>query len=258
MKHHLLLTVAVAMGLQLGGQIGNAAPIVIDDFSTPDPAPFFLVGFTHLNDLLVEQPGLSEAVGGERDILIEVLGTLNIQSAQLLTGTDRSLFSQGVMQVATAREPATTVTLQYDGTDDDGNALLNSRLLNLDLTDGGTNDRLEIEFLTVDAPASLGLDFVITLTSPGGTAVLAELIPESGLPAVHVSPFAAFAADPGFSFSDVDSMEFSFNGSGVADVDFVIDRIRAVPEPSTLTLILAGLGGLGACIWRRNKRGLSS
>jgi len=235
----LLALVPCTDGLQ-------AAMIMIDDFGAPNPAAVFLIKMGHPNSVPVEQGGLPSIVGGERDVLVSVQGEPSVQSAQMLIGHEDSLFGRGVFQIATARDPGTVVTLQYDGEDIDGNELTNSRLLSLDLTGGGTNTDLVIEFLSVDAPGADGLDLQIRLTSSlGGAAVFDDIVPESMQQQSVFAPYASFNTTGEFSFAAIDSIEIEFNRVALTDIDFEIGSISTVPEPTAGLLLALGMTAAG-------------
>jgi hypothetical protein len=84
------------------------------------------------------------------------------------------------------------------------------------------------DFSTVGAPATSGANAVLTQsTSTTGAYPMADYVVFSGLTG-------------GSQTVNLDSQ----NGSGISAFQIV-----AVPEPSTMAL--AGLGGLGLCVWRR-------
>lgn len=115
----------------------------------------------------------------------------------------------------------------------------------IDLTAGGQNDR----FL-IDIPAPKVRDITITIIDPSDTH---EVILSVNLESVWIVSYSAF---PAADFTDVQTFEITIlpDMIDISGSSFGIDSIRAVPEPSTLTLCSLGtvmLVGLG---WRRRKR----
>lgn len=236
----------VSMTLLGAGRL-NAAPLMVDDFETPAPFDLLLIGVDHDNGQPFQQAGVPVTLGGQRDVKVDVLGTPKPNSAQVLIGHEGDLFNKGVFQVATASDPGSVVTLQYDGQDDNVEELTNSHgLLATVLADGGVT----IDFLSVDAPVAGNLDVLVRLYSEGAVATYSGQIGESGDPSSLFAPYSEFDVGDGFSFDAVDSFEFVFNSPGQVDVDFVVDQIwTVVPEPSTwfLGAIALAVIGCGAC-----------
>jgi len=128
-----------------------------------------------------------------------------------------------------------------------------------DLISGG-NTGLVIDLISAEYEFTLDVQVaVFTLDLQVGVAPLidpylyawspATTYPADPQPHSIFVPFSAFTQDPGFTFTDVDLLTFTF--SGAEDGDYVIDEIRAdVPEPATLALVVAGAA---AMIGRRRK-----
>jgi hypothetical protein len=235
----------------------SAGNIVVDDFDTPDTAELvFNLGNPNPPSAYLVKHTLPEVLGGERDILIEVLGTAKRFSVGAMIGYDPAS-GIGALQVATSGNPATRIALQYDGedlADSVENGLVNAQDLSVDLTDGGTNDRFELKFAYSDGVDDRGLDIGIIATSPtGGSLVYWGYVPDSIAPSVFSISFSEFTAQGDASFSNVSSLMFLFNFDGTPNIDIGLDSIKAVPEPSTSALLGIALL-VGGAIWLRRRR----
>jgi hypothetical protein len=234
--------------------VSSAAPFLIDDFASQSSS-FYIVGSPapvfYPNGKPVENAGLESILGGERDTLVNVLGTPAIQSAQFLLGVEPDSFPTGVFHLATAGNPASVATLQYDGDDVDGDALTNAKLLDFSMPASGS---FQIDFLSIDSPGSPdGLKVDILLTSiGGGSATFNDFAPETSEPSTFTAPIASFLKTPEFDAAHISSITFVLNQAGLMDTDFTIDNLRAVPEPSAFAL--AALAGIAAIAWRRRVR----
>jgi hypothetical protein len=237
-----LLSLSAALGLLLGAELSSAAPLMIDDFETPTPAGVLLIGINQPNGKPFQELGSPVTIGNQRDVKVDVLGTPKANSAQVLIGHESDLYNRGIFQFATASDPASVVTLQYDGEDVNTDALDNAHALQqLVLPDGG----ITISFLSVDAPDGGTLDVIIRLSSNGAEATYLGNINETGDPTSLFASYSEFDVGDGFNFANVNSFEFVFNSAGKVDVDFVVDQIwTVVPEPSTWVLSLLSLTGM--------------
>ncbi len=218
-----------------------AGPLVIDNFNPPSATVAFVAGTAGFatEPVLQKDVGPPEDIlGQERDLLVDVVGPPGLISA---TGT----VGGGTLRVAIS-DP-TSITLQYDALDADlPSALVNSLGLAADLTGGGVNNRLRLDFLSLDAgPGANEVGITIRATSNvagvTATAQLEGLLPENGSPYSYAARFGDFTAEPGFSFASVTSLELVLNSDLQRDVDFELDQITAtVPEPAGWLLGMAG------------------
>ena len=205
------------------GHVYSDQTLVIDDFSSTqqewviaaaDPDP------THL-----EASG--SMVGGERDLLIDVLGQPQLISSNGSVGDDGG---DTVLLFASA-QPGALVTLQYDGADTDTAgppaALVNSEGLSTDLS-GSAALRFEFDFLQIGGGVN-DIDVVVNMTSTGGgTATFTDQIAENLTAFDYYIPLSSFTTAGGFSLADVTSIEITLNGGGVDAVDYQLDNIVAV------------------------------
>lgn len=234
---------------------------LIDDFASPDPGELrFLSGAMPGTRTALIENSSPDVLGLQRDVLIEVLGQPQILSAAAIVGHDPD-FDWDALQIATFGSPGTAVTLQYDGVDSadtTSGGLVNTHGLSADLTDGGLSNGFLLAFFSSDGGEPNGLDLEIVATSPlFGTAALAEdhHVPNHTGPFDYFVPFTDFdTADPGAFFARIDSLTFVLNGDGTPDVDYEINAITTVAEPSTLALL--GFGALlaAAAAYLRRKR----
>jgi len=203
----------------------------IDDFSDPSPADVFFINAVDPNPLLLQESGPG-IIGGQRDVLVNVLGPSNPISANGFVGTISA--TSGVFNLGTASNgPGTEVSLQYDGIDADTTALNNAMTLNANLIAAGNNGfRLNFNFVQVGTGTTM--DMHILATGPGGaTANFSMLIDESVDPFNLFIPYASFSTAGGFSFANVTGLQVNFNESGVQDVDFELDQIVAAQQKNT-------------------------
>jgi len=246
-KLGLLLCLAVLLGSIFSVASATAAPVLIDDFSQPNPDSFFVI--SALNpDPYLHKTTAAGILGGQRDMLIDVQGAPGLTTAVGSIGAGRLDFgSSGPV----------TAYLQYDGVDVDvigpPAALTDGGALGGNLTGGGTNNQFRLSFNNIDGGVIANpLKVSLNLNGPGGTASFSGTIPESALPTTYSVPFSSFATAGSFSFASVSSLLVTLNAVPAAsNVDFELTRIETVPEPGTLAL--CGLGMVGLLLWRRNR-----
>ena len=241
------LTCLLVLYLMLFGVAPASAEFIIDDFSAPVPPAVRVISLLDLDPSLVKTADLG-ILGGERDVLLDVVGVPRWTSFVGEIGAGTFVFG--------GSSPGTAATIQYDGPDADivgpPAALINAQALGgVDLTVYG--DKFALRFLGIDGGDAQVTGISITVHSPGGfSSTLLDVIPDSAGPSTYTSlPFAAWVitADP----TNVSAIEFGLNPFGAADVDFELDKISIVPEPSAMALCAAGLACLLACAWRRRR-----
>lgn len=239
----------VAMTLS---NLATAGMVTIDNFNHPDPGNLYVISTQQTNPaVFVEQePGI---MGGEREFQITVNGIPNAFSALGVVMTGEYVFGSAA--------PGAKVIFQYDGDDQPGSGqaasgnLNNVKGLNKNLGTTNPASSILIEFLALDSgPTANHIDIQVRLTGAGNsTAVYNGSVGDSGVPFDYYIPYTSFATAGGFSFSSVTSLEFEFNTGLIPYVDFEIDRISAVPEPSTWALAVLGLASLGIAARRRKR-----
>jgi hypothetical protein len=239
--------------------------IMIDDFTKPNPYQFFVVG-SGMNPSKEITESSSGAIGGERDSLISVVGQAKPDSVVGIIGYD-TYYTVNALQVGTNGFAPTVAQLQYSGTDllNTTTSLVNAHGLGgglgIDLTGGGTVDRFMLNFLSVDAQPTTGLDVAVTITSPGGKSSVGSIIVPNSMSAL--TSYILFSNVHGTaSTSHVDSITFTFNGKNeTANVDYEVQMLAAVgtaivPEPAsgTLMMIAFGILAMTACAARRRRQ----
>lgn len=231
--------------LLVAARFANASPVVIDDFSSPAAAQAYVVGLINPDPYVLKQAG---GIGGERDLLVDVDGAAGAIAAVGTVGGGSYLFG------TTGTKP-TTATLEYDGIDlgdtvGSPGSLNNAQLLNVDLTGGGSNDRIRFDFDSVDSAGALNLGVSLTITSSAGTATWSGNVPKSAGPSSTDVLFSQFVGS--LNPALVTSITAVFNTAKVNDADFQLNSITAVPEPSTWVLLASG--SLAALAVARRRR----
>jgi len=243
----------------------HALPFVIDDFTDPNPlsldpvtGDIFVIGGFSADPKLIKQDSVL-ILGGQRDVLVDVKGTPQPVSASGVIGEGVFIFNSS--------EPATTVTLQYDGTGTiAGGDDVNGPPAALTMNPGGLPDPTDItvngqkmfrlSFLSTDAgPLQSSFEATIRVSArAGGEAEFIGQVMESTSPSSFLAEFQDFIPTGGFdlntSFGDVDSIEIVLNSSELTGVDFRLTAIETVPEPASWGLALLGF----SLIFRRGTR----
>ena len=130
-----------------------ATALELITFNSEDPPPF-----TPKNRALLVTSG-GDILGGEREMLMEVVG-----SPTIFSGSGEVGLPAGTLQFGTFGEAPVKITLQYDGSDAGDSESLGlvdaMGLADVDLTDGGSNWALAMDFVSLDA----GDEPMMTLT----------------------------------------------------------------------------------------------
>ena len=262
---------AVAWLLTAVVPVALAGTIVIDNFESPDPGEVHFVPPHSVDptDALLVKHTDTDIIGNERDMLVEVLGPSGPISAAAIIGQEPEIHKAGVLQVATCGSSPTRVTLQYDGVDLDdpiNKKLHNAQSLSVDLTDGGTNDRLVLRFISSDGVHPQGLKIGVQVTGAPDPHKPAELVTlkhwgyvaDSNRKFEHSIKFTEFGAQGSAVFGNINSLMFLFNtdaaGVSMPNIDIVLDAIDVVPEPSVLVLLGCMFVGFAVYGYRRRRR----
>ncbi|HEX3727509.1 MAG TPA: PEP-CTERM sorting domain-containing protein [Pirellulales bacterium] len=235
----------------------HAGMVAIDSFNDPSPE-FFIVG-AGMNPSESYSQTTTAAIGGQRDMTVNVHGQAYANSVEGLVGYDQD-FNMNAMQIGTNGTAGAKVTLNYSADNDSGTdgeshpAISNSAF---DLTGGGTDDRFLIQFVGSDARPTVGLGITVTITSPGGLQSVGTALAPNML-----SPFNLY-----IKFSDlvgnaspanVSGIAFTFNANQTPNVDFEVQMLGttgpAVPEPTSIALAMTGAGTLAAVAIARRRR----
>jgi len=229
----------------------EAGTIVIDDFSAPDDPAMLSLSGGQVGGLLFKQTEPS-VLGGERDVLLELLGGSSASTATMLIGG-------GYLDLSTGSF-GSTLSLQYDGfgpgDDDTSQALFNNMGLDVDLTDGGENQFFQLDFASLDAgPGMDAIEMVIEVTSASGTAIFMGLLEEAVSPTSYLFDFDDFQTTGMFNWQNVTGMNFVLNADGQEAVDLMLDGISVVvAEPSAALLAFPGCAATALIGLRRFRR----
>ena len=240
-----VIAVGITPALVLHAPMVRADTIPIDSFAAPAVGANFasidlglLPLFVGGAPIVPSASGEPSILGGDRDVTVAVTAPIDWKS---VVGT----IGSGSFSVYTGGRSGSTVTIDYPG------------LTNEDLTDLGTNNAIALGFTFVSKE---GMNVQIMVTDNGNTATFDSLaigdIAGSTTTFTYLAPFNAF--DTVAPLASADSISIVFNspaGGPVPNVDFELTSIAAVPEPSTLAMLLTlGLVSLAAIARRRRKR----
>lgn len=248
-----VVVVGTTLAMVVYAPNARADTIVIDSFATPSVGGDFY-SFTFNPSA---SPPISPLTPGDmpivipgvgRDLLVEVVGDIDWKS---VIGTIGSV--DEVLSVVTFGDSGTRVTLDYTSWAGKANTS--------DLTDGGTNNALAFAFNFLGAG---DLNVQITVSGDGGEATFKSDgsalgdVAQSSTPFIYLAPFDEFDVDTGNPLSNADTISILFNdpvGGPIANVSFELTSVAAVPEPSTLAMLLTlGATSLLAVARRRRKR----
>jgi hypothetical protein len=239
--------------LGLTSASSQGASILIDNFVDPNPQVGRAIRLFHQdNPNLLEHNAVGGTIlGGERELEINVVTPApmpNPFSAVAVIG-------QGTLDFGADSSSRVVTTLLYDGADgpDAGGVMSNALgLANIDLTMGGTQNGIALRFSAVDAaPGLSSIPLQVIVTSAGGTATATTSIAEMIIPGTHIVPYSAFSSQA--PLSSATSVRFVFNGAPIDQaIDFTLQSIATVPEPSTF--VLAGVAAVGLVTLARRRR----
>jgi hypothetical protein len=246
--HRLAVKAAalLATPVLLCAPAAQAASLLIDDFSAPSPA--FTATVTG-NNTLLQRDFTATVPGGVREVIYNLYTNPQGSSVAVSVG-------DGSVSVSAGEGALGESVFYYGGfTRPTGDINVGGPNLGLDLT--GYN-AIELDFASV--AQALNINYTLYTANAGGGlpyngAGINVAPATAGGPVTVIIPFASTA----FNFSQVDGVAFLIDRSGSATGNkYVLSSAHfvttTVPEASSVLMMLAGVGVLGAALRRRSAR----
>jgi uncharacterized repeat protein (TIGR01451 family) len=200
----------------------SQAQVLIDDFST------FQGPVTRTAPGDVGIPEYSTVVGGG------IIGTERDIRVDLIAGPSGNRISVVVSSFFHSQDAGITGTslTVWDGADGDGSVIDHTGLGGVDLTDGNTQNALEV--LIVSADLNAAVEFEV-FTDAGNSSTFLLNLPAGAANETHVIPYANFVTNlgAGADFSNVGAITMFVDGSAVASLDVIVELLR-----TTSTVVL--------------------
>ncbi len=222
------LRTTVAALLAIAGISGSAqaAPIIIDTFLSPTQSLTAGPGGPNPTNRVVFGTN-SSILGGERDMtLLRTNGSGRVSANVGIT------YTNGGVIFSSPSDTIGSLMLMYDGID--GSANTNFSLLNVDLTDSGSNDRFH---LRGGADIANGQFVVTVYSSATNFSRYAATVPTNTLDPSLFTDFYFLFTDMtptggGANFGQVRAIALELNGLNAPSVDLVLSVFEVIPEMS--------------------------